>query len=85
MSEANSTTPSSSGKPAKPAKPSPDFPLTAHPAGYWCNKIKGRTHYFGRRREPRSTLARSLSSGERFATGSKTGSWRRVSWSFWSA
>jgi hypothetical protein len=31
MSEANSTTPAPSGKPAKPY---PEFPLTAHPAGY---------------------------------------------------
>jgi hypothetical protein len=25
------------------AKPHPDFPLTAHPSGRWCKKIKGRT------------------------------------------
>jgi integrase len=31
----------------KPEKPYPDFPLTAHPNGQWCKKIKGRLHYFG--------------------------------------
>src|SRR5207245_7297063 len=30
----------------------PDFPLTAHPAGYWCKKIRGRLHYFGPRWKP---------------------------------
>lgn len=31
----------------RPAKPYPDFPLFAHPTGYWAKKIKGRLHYFG--------------------------------------
>lgn len=31
----------------KPDKPYPNFPLTAHPTGRWCKKIKGKTHYFG--------------------------------------
>ena len=35
------------GKPTKPNKPYPEFPLTAHPAGYWCKKIRGKLHYFG--------------------------------------
>jgi integrase len=29
------------------AKPRSDFPLTAHPSGRWCKKIKGKLHYFG--------------------------------------
>jgi hypothetical protein len=52
MSQPHSTTPPSSGKPAKPAKPYPEFPLTAHPAGYWRKKIHGKLHYFGPRFDP---------------------------------
>lgn len=29
-------------------KPHKDFPLTAHPSGRWCKKIKGELHYFGK-------------------------------------
>jgi hypothetical protein len=44
MSERHPTAPA---KTVKPAKPCPDFPLTAHPAGLWCKKIRGQLHYFG--------------------------------------
>src|SRR5262245_8543008 len=44
----------------KPAKPYPDFPLTAHPAGYWCKKIKGKIHYFGPWEDPQGALAKYL-------------------------
>ncbi len=30
-------------------KPSPDFPLTAHPQGYFSKRILNKTHYFGTR------------------------------------
>ena len=40
---------SKSGKAAnRPKKPYPDFPLYAHPLGYWSKKIKGTIRHFGR-------------------------------------
>jgi integrase len=38
MSEVHPTAPADAGNPVKPNKPSPVFPLTAHPAGYWCRQ-----------------------------------------------
>jgi integrase len=57
MSDPHST---SSATPGKPAKPYPDFPLTAHPAGYWCKKIRGKLHYFGPWADPDGALAKYL-------------------------
>lgn len=34
-------------KQKKPNKPYPSFPLTAHPNGQWCKKIRGKVHFFG--------------------------------------
>src|ERR1700757_667681 len=42
----------------KPSKPYPEFPLTAHPAGYWCKKIRGKLHYFGPWDDPDGALAK---------------------------
>jgi integrase len=56
MSRAHSTTPAPAAKAAKPPKPYPDFPLTAHPAGYWCKKIRGRLYYFGKWADPEGAL-----------------------------
>jgi len=32
----------------KPSKPYAGFPLTPHPSGRWCKKIRGKLHYFGK-------------------------------------
>jgi integrase len=32
----------------KPKKPYAEFPLTAHPHGTWCKKIKGKLYHFGK-------------------------------------
>src|SRR5262249_10252798 len=72
MSETHSTLPNRPGKAAKPlqpglqppagkpAKPYPEYPLTAHPAGYWCKKIRGKVHYFGPWSDPDGALAKYL-------------------------
>lgn len=33
---------------ARPPEPYPDFPLSAHPLGYWSKKIHGKLHHIGR-------------------------------------
>jgi integrase len=53
MSDTNFTSPAPAGKPAKPY---PEYPLTAHPAGYWCKKIRGKIHYFGPWSDPAGAL-----------------------------
>jgi integrase len=52
--------PTALAKPVKPAKPYPEYPLTAHPAGYWCKKIRGKLHYFGPWDDPDGALAKYL-------------------------
>src|SRR5262249_23515411 len=60
MPEPNSPTSVKPGKPAKPNKPYPEFPLTAHPAGYWCKKIRGKLYYFGPWDDPEGALNKYL-------------------------
>lgn len=66
MSEFHSTAPAVS---SKPGKPYPEFPLTAHPAGYWCKKINGKLHYFGPWADPDSALKKYLDQKEALHAG----------------
>src|SRR5580700_2118079 len=40
------------------AKPYEGFPLTPHPSGRWCKKIRGKLHYFGKLDDPNAALER---------------------------
>ncbi|HXY34634.1 MAG TPA: tyrosine-type recombinase/integrase [Planctomycetaceae bacterium] len=40
----------------KVAKPYADYPLTPHPSGRWCKKIRGKLHYFGKIDDPAAAL-----------------------------
>lgn len=42
----------------KSPKPYEGFPLTRHPSGRWCKKIRGRLVYFGKIDEPEKALER---------------------------
>jgi integrase len=55
--------------PSKPSKPYPDFPLTAHPAGYWCKKIKGKIYYFGPWSDPDGALRKYLEQRDSLQAG----------------
>src|SRR5262245_16096590 len=85
MSNPHSTDPAAAGKTAEPAaalqpsttaggkptKPYPEFPLTAHPAGYWCKKIRGKLHYFGPWSDPDGALAKYLEQRDDLHAGRK--------------
>jgi integrase len=68
MSETHPTAPAVT---VKPAKPYPEYPLTAHPAGYWCKKIRGKIHYFGPWADPDGALAKYLEQKEALHAGRK--------------
>src|SRR3954464_10425166 len=68
MSEDNSTP---QAPRSKPAKPYPEFPMTAHPAGYWCKKIRGKLHYFGPWADPDGALAKYLEQKDALHAGKK--------------
>src|SRR5262245_25091468 len=60
MSSFDSTAPAPADKPTKPNKPYPEFPLTPHPAGCCCKKIRGKIHYFGPWDDPDGALTKYL-------------------------
>ena len=66
MSEDNST------PQVRPSKPYPQFPLTPHPSGRWCKKIRGKLHYFGKIDDPDAALERYLAEKDRLHAGLTT-------------
>jgi integrase len=56
-------------KPTKPEKPYAEFPLTAHPNGQWCKKIKGTLHYFGPWSDPEAARDRYLDEKDELFAG----------------
>jgi len=53
----------------KPDKPHRDFPLTAHPNGQWCKKIRYKLHYFGPWDDPDAALERYLDTKDDLLAG----------------
>jgi len=43
-----------------PPKPYPSFPLTPHPNGPWCRKIRGEIRFFGVWEDTDTALANHL-------------------------
>lgn len=56
-------------KGGKAKKPHPDFPLTPHPTGRWCKKIKGELHYFGPIDDPQAALDKYLAEKDDLLAG----------------
>jgi integrase len=53
------------------AKPRKDFPLTAHPSGRWCKKVRGKLHYFGPLSDADAALNKWLAEKDYLLAGRK--------------
>ncbi len=53
----------------KAAKPYPEFPLTPHPTGRWCKKVRGKLVYFGPLADPDGALAKWLDQKDELLAG----------------
>jgi hypothetical protein len=53
----------------KPAKPYPDFLLSAHDAGIWAKRIRGKLYYFGPWDDPDAALASYLARKDELHAG----------------
>src|SRR5437660_7570175 len=71
MSETHPTAPAEPVKTARPSKPYPEFPLTAHPAGVWCKKIRGQLYYFGPWDDPDGALKTYMEQRDALHAGRK--------------
>lgn len=71
MTESHSTTPSPSDKSSRPSKPYSEYPLTAHPNGQWCRKIRDQIHYFGSWDDPDAALSLYLAQKDDLHAGRK--------------
>ena len=58
-----------SKKPEKPKPPYKGFPLSAHPAGVWCKRIKGKLYYFGGWSDPDAALKKYLRDRDNLQAG----------------
>jgi integrase len=56
-------------KATKPEKPYKTFPLTAHPNGTWCKKVKGVLYHFGGWSDPDAALAKYRHQGDALQAG----------------
>jgi integrase len=54
---------------SKAIKPHPDYPLTPHPSGRWCKKIRQKLHYFGRLDDPDAALRKWLEQKDDLLSG----------------